>query len=521
MGNFSSKTRYAEIDGARYAFHINIEGAACIEQCKATSKCVHIPEALGGCPVIAIGDAAFSKLSCVENVICPCGLRHIGRHAFEGCLHLRSISLNEGLRSIGEEAFFLCPALGRLDVPASVNCFGPRPIGASKSTRLANASPFEVRFSPDNDRLFFDDGGVLYERREDGLVLVDGYRYDGAVLDCAPTTVEIGPRALSRMRKLEKVNIPRGLKRIGDEAFRGSTALRTVELPDTLASIGAAAFANTSIETLKIPASCTDIADTAFTFGSLASDGSVQPYRSPLGFISVDGDNPAFCMHGGLLCRRRPDESLEALLATALTERVTLGKDVSLIRDTAFAGCSHIDTMVIHDGVAFESAGGMLGSCDVRCVEAVFANGESTGPLAMPRGNAGRTALADAVAGTMFSAHRFIAAYDAMLCSLPDGLEKAKLSVARLAAPAFLSVEAETHLRPFLDSQLDDMCIAFGQRSAYELFDLMADAGLLEGRRMDSAVVALSARGDAAALGHLLDLKNRRLPAASWNDYEL
>ena len=148
MGDFISEQSCTVVEGTHYTYRINTEGDACIESCKSACQSVRIPEALGGHPVAAIGDSAFSMLSCIETVVCPCALRHIGRHAFEGCLKLKNVSLNFGLQSIGEEAFFLCASLAGLDVPASVERFGPRPLGSSRSIQLRTSPSFEIRFDP-------------------------------------------------------------------------------------------------------------------------------------------------------------------------------------------------------------------------------------------------------------------------------------------------------------------------------------------------------------------------------------
>lgn len=64
-------------------------GAACV-----------VPEILGGCPVIEIGDRGFAG-SAVEEVYLPKTLKRIGRYGFYNCEHLRVIHMYAETMEIG------------------------------------------------------------------------------------------------------------------------------------------------------------------------------------------------------------------------------------------------------------------------------------------------------------------------------------------------------------------------------------------------------------------------------------
>ncbi len=522
MGDFISEELTAVVEGARYTYRVNAEGTARIEHCNASCPCLRIPDSIEGHPVAAIGDCAFSMLSCVEDVVCPCALRHIGRHAFEGCLKLRSVSLNPGLQSIGEEAFFLCTSLGQLDVPASVVQFGPRPLGSSRNTRLHRNPSFEVRFDPAGSRLFFDEQGALYERRADGLVLIDGYRFEGSHLFCESSTVEIGPRALSSMPALEQVTLPEGVKSIGDEAFRGSTKLRSVNLPASLERIGRAAFSCTALTSLSVPARCVDIDLSAFALGTVSGDGTALSYASRLATLEADEANPVFSMCGGVLCRRLESGKLEALLSPALCNHVVLGKSIACVRATAFAGTTRIDKLSIADGIAFETESGRLSHCEIGAIELIDAKGCNQAiTLPLPQGSEGRSILAQGTNGAVFDSRAFLNAYDEVVAALSCGLTQARLVIGRLACPIALREDTQLRFRLLVEKQLVPLCVAFGQRGECDQYDLMADAGLLHANNIAGVSNALAAEGDAQAIGYLLDLKQRRFGKASWGEYEL
>ena len=522
MGDFISEQSCTVVEGTHYTYRINTEGDACIESCKSACQSVRIPEALGGHPVAAIGDSAFSMLSRIETVVCPCALRHIGRHAFEGCLKLKNVSLNFGLQSIGEEAFFLCASLAGLDVPASVERFGPRPLGSSRSIQLRTSPSFEIRFDPASNRLFFDELGVLYERHADGLVLVDGYRFEGDRLICKDGTVEIGPRALSGMPDLKHVSLPEGVKRIGDKAFCGSTGLRTVSFPASLEQIGHAAFSCTSLESISIPKRCIDIDSTAFALGTVSGDGTALSYASHLSAIDVDDENPVFCMKGGVLCRRLLSGKLEALLAPALCNHVELGQTIACVRATAFAGTAHIDKLSIADGIAFETESGRFSHCEIGAIELTAGGiGNQTIVLPFPQGPESRSIIAQGTSGAVFDSHMFLKAYDEVVAALAGSLVQARLVISRLARPIALSPHMQRRFRMLAEKQLVPLCIAFGQRGEFDQYDLMADAGILHANNIADVSNALAVEGDAQSIGYLLDLKQRRFGRASWDEYEL
>ena len=66
-------------------------------------------------------------------------------------------------------------------------------------------------------------------------------------------------------RSITEVNIPEGVTKIGDFAFRSCTKLTSVTLPSTLKTIGSSAFYSTEITTLDVPNGVTTINSNAYT----------------------------------------------------------------------------------------------------------------------------------------------------------------------------------------------------------------------------------------------------------------
>ena len=99
-----------------------------------TFGAVTIPSWLGGYPVTAIGDGAFTECEWLTSVTIPYGVTSIGEDAFSDCVRLSSVAFPAGLLSIGKEAFESC-ALASLDLPQSLTEIGEKAFGDCANLR--------------------------------------------------------------------------------------------------------------------------------------------------------------------------------------------------------------------------------------------------------------------------------------------------------------------------------------------------------------------------------------------------
>ena len=134
----------------------------------------------------------------------------IGARAFAGCRALERVILPEGLERLGDGAFADCPGLEEISVPASVVRVGENPFAGCESLK----------------KLALADGGPYLEMIN-GVLFGDG----GRRLICCPRTLP-----------MERYVAPEGTERIDPRAFSGCNRLLSVELPDSVADIGADAF---------------------------------------------------------------------------------------------------------------------------------------------------------------------------------------------------------------------------------------------------------------------------------------
>lgn len=108
---------------AYYQYKIR-NGGAVITGYLGEESTVVIPSSLGGYPVQAIGEDAFSSCYAVERVIVPEGVTELERIAFRFCTGLTYIQLPSTLRSIGENAFYRCEGLEEIEIPEGVTELG-------------------------------------------------------------------------------------------------------------------------------------------------------------------------------------------------------------------------------------------------------------------------------------------------------------------------------------------------------------------------------------------------------------
>lgn len=129
------------------------------------------------------------------NIFSP--LQIIGKKAFYGCSELETFTIPKTVKSIGLDAFFNCEFLSSIEVE-------------------------------DKGEYYTSEDGVLYERIKDD-------RYGSLKLVKYPEG-----------KLEEQFIIPKGVKRIEENAFKNSPSLRSVTIHSGIESIGKCAFYNCS-----------------------------------------------------------------------------------------------------------------------------------------------------------------------------------------------------------------------------------------------------------------------------------
>ena len=190
---------------------------------------VTIPNTIGGKPITAIGEGAFSSRSNVESVTLPSTVQTIGSLAFEET-NVTDIHMPAATASVGGRAF---------------------PHGT------------HIELDEGNTSLALYDDGSLYSADGKKLMYVcpedSDYRFPDGV-------EEIGECAFYDT-ELTKISFPEGIKIIGEKAFYYHH-LSSYDLPDSLTEIKAYAFYSTGGDSHDVifPYSIKYVGESAFDY---------------------------------------------------------------------------------------------------------------------------------------------------------------------------------------------------------------------------------------------------------------
>lgn len=183
----------------------------------------------------SIGPRAFSKNAFVRRVSLPEGVKIVGERAFAECAALFAIELPDTVEDIGERAFCGAP-LKAVRIPRALARLGERAFGVVESG--VDASRLTLRLcqvAEGNERFFVHDG-LLCERLlgEDGeegenvrVIVRAGADRDVSLPE---GTVEVAPYAFAGAWGIDRLFIPRTLRRAGIASFALTEPCQVVEI---------------------------------------------------------------------------------------------------------------------------------------------------------------------------------------------------------------------------------------------------------------------------------------------------
>lgn len=196
----------------------------------AFADCTNIEKANLMCALTTLEAGLFYKCQYLSKVYFPANVEEIGDHCFYQCMSLDEISLPASLKSIGESAFMFC-ALNKIVLPSALTSLG----------KMAFAY----------QATFYKTSPVLNKSLTSLSI--------GSALETIPEGAFAG-------HNLIQLNLSEGLKTIAENAFNGNSTswphtgdghylnryyhegiIATIELPSSLETIAANAFANCNI----------------------------------------------------------------------------------------------------------------------------------------------------------------------------------------------------------------------------------------------------------------------------------
>ena len=194
-----------------------------------------------GIPVIANG--LFANCPGIENIVVPDSVTELENDAFYKCENLESLTLSKALTKINTKACAECYSLKEIEIPDTVTeiCAGAFANAESlESVVLSkNLTTLGVHAFYNCDALTTIEIPKKLERTTDGYLNEYAYGYVyGPFYNCDG---------------LKTATFEEGTKTIANELFRKCAGLETIVIPDTVTSIGNAAFQYTGLKEIVIP----------------------------------------------------------------------------------------------------------------------------------------------------------------------------------------------------------------------------------------------------------------------------
>lgn len=211
--------------------------------------------------ITKIGPRAFSGAS-IKSVRMHDGVRSIGNFAFSQCKNLESAELPAGLGEISLFVFYNCRKLSTIKLPNGVRKIGRHAFDLAKIDTLE---------MPDGLETIEDNSFAMCDLKElyipSSVKTVGDSAFFNAFirkLTVAPGKRKFGYGVFQQCFVLTEVNLPSDFGEISDAMFSKCTSLKRIELPSGLKTIGEKAFEESGLEEVRIPEGVTTIGEDAF-----------------------------------------------------------------------------------------------------------------------------------------------------------------------------------------------------------------------------------------------------------------
>ena len=340
-------------------------GEGAFERCE-NLKTVTLPDS-----VTEIGMFAFCECTGMTEIRLSASLASIGTAAFQTCVKLTEITLPESLRSAGMYTFLNCSALKTVTLPASLEMMGEYAFEGCQALRnvIVPKDSYAERYCAKKGLSYIYTGSVTeavpteapggtcgknltwrlegYTLTISGSGEMDDYDSVYTETDAYGSSYFLYTTAPWFGRYFSRVVVENGVTRIGSFAFYSSGTLQSIQLPDTLKSIGSKALSDTALKRVELPDSVESVGREAF-FGC----SSLEKVKLPAELKVL----PVECFYGCVSLREivLPD-TLQSIGGSAFAHceklrEIRLPASVFAIGNNAFSNCTKLEGYIVEKG---------------------------------------------------------------------------------------------------------------------------------------------------------------------------
>lgn len=179
---------------------------------------VIIPSTLGGYPVTAIDDSAFSFCE-FSSIVIPDSVTSIGEGAFAYCYMLDSVKIPDGVTSIQAGTFYGCISLCAITIPDSVTSIGDNAFYDCSSLGTVRINDFDawcnISFGNEYSNPMYN-GGYLYVNNQ---LFVDLTLPDSSIIDTTH---------FNNCKSIENIFVPKSVLLVRKNVFSGCSGIKNI-----------------------------------------------------------------------------------------------------------------------------------------------------------------------------------------------------------------------------------------------------------------------------------------------------
>ena len=466
--------------------------------------------------VVELGDFAFSHTG-LRSFNAPKSLKKISEKVFYYCRELERVTLNDGLQSIADSAFEES-GIASLTIPASIEYIGS---SITVRTNVVHSGPdCSIAIEEGSKSLFLDGQGGLYRREDDGIHLVQLIDRETESYNVLPGTTFIDAGAFAHQVLISRISVPEGVTRIADNAFRFCTALRSVELPDSVEYIGKGAFLDTELERFRVPESLSFLGEDALvTRGAHHGDGlpSLRSIEAPLG-------NGQFYVESGMLCRHG-DSGDSVIVFTSSCARVVFPERVTNIEAYAFNNARDIEYLELNKNLKIIGSNGLTTWCWIEHIHVELdepVEGRTAFDFRFPNTPKSRHGISNGIGGASWvNVAGIMGQYDICLINShdyhsprnPDNIpvyDQIVRVLERLEDPVLLTQVNRDMYERLLRNHIVEISVDVARHDDRKVIDRLVEYGYINVDNLEEIIIAVGKLQDAAMTGYLLELKRRQ-----------